>query len=70
MAYTCPYGKFQKKREAFGVQTALNVFLNLMFKLFLKYLENFLLFLMDNSLISIQTKEECLKQLQFVFEKF
>ena len=43
-SFICPYGKFQWKRVAFGVQTAQSVFLNLMFKLFFKYLDNFLVF--------------------------
>ena len=34
---TCPYGQFQGKRVAFGVQMATSVLLNLMFKLFFKY---------------------------------
>ena len=33
--FTCPYGTFQWKHVAFGVQAAPHVFLNLMFKLFL-----------------------------------
>ena len=46
-AFTCPYGKSQWKRVAFGVQMAPNVFLKCMFKLFLKYLDDFLVFWMD-----------------------
>ena len=41
-----------------------------MFKLFLKYLDNFLVFWMDYSLIYRQTEEEHLKHLQLVFENF
>ena len=36
--FTCPYGKLLWKRVAFGVQTVPSIFLNLMFKLFFKYL--------------------------------
>ena len=69
-AFTCPYGTFQQKKVAFGVQTAKSIFLNLMFKLFLKYLDEFLVFWMDDLLIYSQTEEECLKHLELVFEKF
>ena len=68
-AFSCPYGKFQWKRVAFGVQTAPSVFLNLMFKLFFKYLADFLVFWMDDLLVYSQTEEEHLKHIQLVFEK-
>ena len=72
-AFTCPYGKFQRKRVAFGVQMAPSVFLILMFKLFFKYLDGFLVFWMDHLLIYSQTEEEHLKHIQFslhkIFEK-
>ena len=41
-----------------------------MFKLFFKYLDEFLVFWMDDLLIYSQTEEEHLKHLQLVFEKF
>ena len=69
IAFTCPYGKFQWKRLDFGVQRALSVFVNFMFKLFFKYLDDFLVFWMDNLLIYSQT-EEHLKHIQLVFEHF
>ena len=47
-AFNCQYGKFQWKRVAFGVQTAPGIFLNLMFKLFFKYLDDFLVLWMDD----------------------
>ena len=64
----CPYGKFQWKRVVFGMQTALSIFLNLMFKLFFKYSDEFLVFWVDNLLIYSQT-EEHLKHLELAFEK-
>ena len=67
--FTCPHRKFQWRRVAFGVQTASSVFLNLMFKLFFKYLDDFLVFWMDYLLIYSQTEEEHLKHLQLAFEK-
>ena len=55
--FTCPYGKFQWKRGAFGVKTAPSVFLNLMFKLSFKYLDESLVFWMDDLLMYSQTEE-------------
>ena len=51
------------------MQTAPCIFLNLMFKLFFKYLHEFLVFWMDDLLIGIPTEEEHLKHLELVFEK-
>ena len=51
------------------MQTVPSVFLNLMFKLFFKYLDEFLVFWMDNLLIYSETKEDHLKHLELVFEK-
>ena len=68
-AFTCPYQNFQWKRVAFRVQKASSAFLNLMFKLFFKYLDDFLVSWMDNLLIYSKTKEEHLKHLQLVFKK-
>ena len=45
-------------------------FLDLMFKLFLKYLDQFLVFWIDDLLIYSQTEEEHLKYLELAFEKF
>ena len=64
-AFTCPYGKFQWKWVPFGVQSAPSVFLNLMFKLFFKYLDEILVFWMDDLLIYSQTEEQHLKHTQF-----
>ena len=41
-----------------------------MFKLFFKYLDEFLVFCMDDLLIHSQTDKEHLKHLQLVFETF
>ena len=41
-----------------------------MLKLFLKYLDSFLVFWMDDLLIYSQTEEEHLKHLQLGFEKY
>ena len=61
---------FNGKRVAFGVQTVPSIFLNLIFKLFFKYLNDFVVFWIDDLLIYSQTKEEHLKHLELVFEKF
>ena len=67
-AFTCPYGKIQWRRVAFRVQMAPSASCSLIFKLF-KYLDDFLVFWMDDLLIYSQT-EEHLKNLQLVFENF
>ena len=41
-----------------------------MFKLFITYLDDFLVFWMDDLLIYSQTEEEHLKHIELVFEKF
>ena len=51
------------------MQSTLSVFPNLMFKLFFKYLDDFLVFWMDDLLIYSQT-EEHLKHIQLVFKRF
>ena len=63
-----PYGKFQWKRVAFGMQTAPKMFLNLMFALFFKYLDECLVVWIENLLIYSQMKEEHLKHLELVFK--
>ena len=71
--FTCPYGKFQEKQvacSACSVQTMSSVFLNLMFKLFFKYLDSFLVIWMDDLLIYSQTEKRHLQHKQFVFKKF
>ena len=52
------------------MQSAPSVFQNLMFKLFFKYLDYFLVFWMDDLLICSWTEEEHLKHTQLVLEKF
>ena len=52
------------------MQTAQSIILNLMFKLFFKCLDGFLVFWMDNLLIYNQMEEEHLKHLELVFKKF
>ena len=61
--------KIPIEKVAFGMQTAPSIFLDLMFKLFFKYFDEYLVFWMDNLLICSQT-EEHLKHLELVFEKF
>ena len=51
------------------MQTAPSIFLNLMFKLFFKYLDEFWVFWMDSLLIYSQTEEEHLKHLELFFGK-
>ena len=60
---------FNGKTVALGMQTAPSIFLNLMFKLFFKYFDDFLVFWMEHLLIYRQTEEEHLKHLESGFEK-
>ena len=50
-AFTCSYRKSQWKRVDFAVQTTPNIFLNFMLKLLSKYLDELLVFWVDNLLI-------------------
>ena len=52
------------------MQSAASVFLNLIFKLFFKYLDDFLVFWIDDLLIYSQTEGEDWKHIQLVFKKF
>ena len=61
--------KIPMEKGVLGMQTAPSTFLKLLFKLFFKYLDQFLVFWMDDLLIYSQTEEEYLKYLEFVFEK-
>ena len=45
-------------------------FPNVVFKLFFKYLDHFLVFWMDDLVIYSKTEEEHLKHIQLVFDKF
>ena len=56
--------------EMSSIQSAISthVVLNLMFKLFFKYSDDFLLFWMDDLLIYSWTEEEHLKHIHLVFE--
>ena len=62
--------KIPMEESSFGCANSPRHFLNLMFKLFFKYLNEFLAFWKDDFLIYSQTEEEHLKHLELVFEKF
>ena len=62
--------KIPMEKDSFDMQSAPSIFLNVMFKLFFKYLDEFLVFWIDEILIYSQTEEQHLKHLELVFEKF
>ena len=49
--FICPYGKFQWKRVSYGIVHAPSVFLSTMFKLFFDYLDDFMIFYIDDIII-------------------
>ena len=48
----------------------LSIFLNAMFRLFFKYLDDFLIFYVDDIIVYSKTENECLAHLRKVFNKF
>ena len=64
------YGKFEWLRTPFGLSQAPARFNNLMLKIFFKYMEDFVLFYVDDLLIYSEMAEEHLKHLKMVFQKF
>ena len=64
------YRKFEWLRTPFGLSQAPARFNNLMFKIFFEYMEDFMLFYVDDLLIYSEMAEEHLKHLKMVFQKF
>ena len=50
-AFICPYGKFQWKRVSYGIAHAPSVSLSAVFKLFFDYLDDFMIFCIDDVII-------------------
>ena len=71
-AFICPYRKFQWKHVSYGIAHTLSIFLNAnaMFKLSFKYLDDFLIFYIDNIIVYSKMESEHLVHLRKVFEKF
>ena len=69
-AFICPYGKFQWKHISYSIAHALSIFLNVMFKLFFEYFDDFLIFYVDGIIVYNKTENEHLALLRKVFEKF
>ena len=69
-AFICSYGKFQSKHVSCSVAHTLSIFLNAMFKLFFEYLDNFLIFYVDDIIVYSKMESEHLIHLRKVFEKF
>ena len=64
------YGKFKWLRIPFGLSQAPARFNNLILKIFFEYMEDFMLFYVDDLLIYSEMAEEHLKHLKFIFQKF
>ena len=64
------YRKFEWLRTPFGLSQAPARFNNLMLKIFFEYMEDFVLFYVDDLLIYSEMAEEHLKHLKMVFQKF
>ena len=64
------YGKFEWLRTPFGLSQAPARFNNLMLKIFFEYMEEFVLFYVDDLLIYSETAEDHLKHIKMVFQKF
>ena len=64
------YGKFQWCRTPFGLEQAPASFNSLMLKIFFPYMDNFMIFYVDDLLIYSITEQEHLEHLRLVFEKF
>ena len=69
-AFICPYGKIQWKHVCYSIAHTLSIFLNAMFKLVFEYLDDFLIFYVDNIIVYSKTESEHLVYLRKVFEKF
>ena len=69
-AFICPYGKFQWKRVNYGIAHALSVFLSAMFKLFFDYLDDFMIFYVDDVIVCRKTEQDHIANFQKIFEKF
>ena len=55
-ALLCLYGKFQWKAISYGSAHALKIFLNAKFKLFFKYLDDFLIFYVNDIIVYSKTE--------------
>ena len=64
------YGKFQWCRTPFGLEQAPARFNSLMLKIFFPYMDNFMIFYVDDLLIYSITEQEHLEHLGLVFEMF
>ena len=69
-AFICPYGKSSGKELAMELHMIPSIFLSAMFKLFFNYLDNFMIFYIDDVIIYSKTEQDHLTHLQKIFEKF
>ena len=68
--FICPYGKFQWKRVSYGIAHAPSVFLSVIFKLFLYYLGDFVIFNIHDIIVYSKTEQDHLIHLWKIFDKF
>ena len=69
-AFICPYDKSQWKHITYNIAHASSIFLNAVFKLFFQYLDDFLIFYVDNIMVYSKTENEHLAHLRKVFKTF
>ena len=65
-----PYGKFQWKRVSYWIAHAPIVFLSTLLKLFFEYLDDFMIFYIDDVIIYGKTEQDHLTHLWKISEKF
>ena len=67
-AFTTRYGLFDYTVMSFGLTNSLAYFMNLMNKIFVKYLDKFVVVFIDDILIYSKTEEEHTEHLRLVLE--
>ena len=61
--FICPYGKLQWKRASYGIAHAPSVFLSAMFKLCSEYLDDFMIFYVDDMIVYSKTEQDHINHL-------
>ena len=61
--FICPYDKFQWKRFSYGIAHTPNVSMSAMFKLFFNYLDDFMIFYVDDVIVYSRTEQDNLTHL-------
>jgi hypothetical protein len=69
-AFTTRYGLFEYTVMSFGLTNAPAYFMNLMNKVFMKFLDKFVLVFIDDILVYSKTEEEHAEHLRLVWEPY